>query len=226
MKIKSTIIALVLVMTGLVIAPAANAAEIAKVVSFSVTPDEIELTSTNSIVSFELIVSHPSGIENSSTLLTLSSSTNNSVVTYLNRTDANPAATTVRFKGSLSVPRDLEPGVYKYSASGVKNNSLAGYQFDTGIIEGGKIRTLAGAENGLLVRFSGDLALDYKTFYGPTHDSTQSFSYENTKKYNSKNTSYYCYNIYNPKLMDRKKNIFDKIINSCLKPKKSTSCFC
>jgi hypothetical protein len=185
MKIKSTIIALALVMTGLVIAPAANAAEIAKVVSFSVTPDEIELTGTNSTVSFELIVSHPSGIENSSTLLTLSSSTNNSVVTYLNRTDANPAATTVRFKGSLSVPRDLEPGVYKYSASGVKNNSLAGYQFDTGIIEGGKIRTLAGAENGLLVRFSGDLALDYKTFYGPTHDSTQSFSYENTKKYNS-----------------------------------------
>jgi hypothetical protein len=184
MKIKSLIVA-VLLMAGVVVAPSANAAEIAKVVSFSVTPDEIELTGANSTVSFELVVSHPSGIENTSTLLTLQSSTNNSVITYLSRTDANPAATTVTFKGSLTVPRDLEPGVYKYSAAGVKNNSSAGYQFDTGIIEGGKFRSLVGAENGLLVRSSGDLNLDYATFYGPTHDLTQSFSYENTKKYNS-----------------------------------------
>jgi hypothetical protein len=184
MKIKSLFVA-VLIMTGVVVAPAANAAEIAKVVSFSVTPDEIELTGANSTVSFELVVSHPSGIENSSTLLTLKSSTNNSVVTYLNRTDSNLAATTVTFKGSLTLPRDLEPGVYKYSAAGVKNNSSAGYQFDTGIIEGGKFRTLVGAESGLLVRSSGDLNLIYSTFYGPTHDLTQSFSYENTKKYNS-----------------------------------------
>jgi hypothetical protein len=184
MKIKSLFVA-VLLMAGVVVAPTANAAEIAKVVSFSVTPDEIELTGANSTVSFELVVSHPSGIENSSTLLTLKSSTNNSVVTYLNRTDSNLAATTVTFKGSLTLPRDLEPGVYKYSAAGVKNNSSAGYQFDTGIIEGGKFRTLVGAESGLLVRSSGDLNLVYSTFYGPTHDLTQSFSYENTKKYNS-----------------------------------------
>jgi hypothetical protein len=184
MKIKSLFVA-VLLMAGVVVVPAANAAEIAKVVSFSVTPDEIELTGANSTVSFELVVSHPSGIENSSTLLTLKSSTNNSVVTYLNRTDSNLAATTVTFKGSLTLPRDLEPGVYKYSAAGVKNNSSAGYQFDTGVIEGGKIRTLMGAESGLLVRSSGDLNLVYSTFYGPTHDLTQSFSYENTKKYNS-----------------------------------------
>jgi hypothetical protein len=172
-------------MAGVVVAPTANAAEIAKVVSFSVTPDEIELTGANSTVSFELVVSHPSGIENTSTLLTLQSSTNNSAITYLNRTDSNPAATTVTFRGSLTVPRDLEPGVYKYSAAGVKNNSSAGYQFETGIIEGGKFRSLVGAESGLLVRSSGVLNLDYATFYGPTHDSTQSFAYENTKKYNS-----------------------------------------
>jgi hypothetical protein len=184
MKIKSLFIA-VLLLAGVVVAPTANAAEIAKVVSFSATPDEIELTGANSTVSFELVVSHPSGIENSSTLLTLKSSTNNSVVTYLNRTDANSAATIVTFKGSLTVPRDLEPGVYSYSVVGVKNNSSAGYQFDTGTIEGGKIRSLVGAESGLLVRSGGDLNFDYATFYGPTHDSTQSFSYQNTQKYNS-----------------------------------------
>jgi hypothetical protein len=184
MKIKSLFVA-VLLMAGVLVAPTANAAEIAKVVSFSATPDEIELTGANSTVSFELVVSHPSGIENSSTLLTLKSSTNNSVVTYLNRTDASSAATIVTFKGSLTVPRDLEPGVYSYSVVGVKNNSSAGYQFDTGTIEGGKIRSLVGAESGLLVRSGGDLNFDYATFYGPTHDSTQSFSYQNSQKYNS-----------------------------------------
>jgi hypothetical protein len=186
MKIKSLFVA-VLLMGGVLVAPAANAAETAKVVSFSVTPDEIELTGANSTVSFELVVSHPSGIENTSTLLTLQSSTNNSTITYLNRTDTNPAATTVTFKGSLTVPRDLEPGVYKYSVAGVKNNSSAGYQFDTGVIEGGKFRSLVGAESGLLVRSGGELNLNYATFYGPTHDSTQSFSYQDTKKYNSIN---------------------------------------
>jgi hypothetical protein len=184
MKIKSLFVAVLLV-TGVVVVPPASAAEIAKVVSFSVTPDEIELTGTSSTVSFELVVSHPSGIENTSTLLTLKSATNNSVVTYLNRTDSNRQATTVTFRGSLAVPRDLEPGLYSYSVVGVKNNSSAGYQFDTGTIEGGKIRSLVGAESGLLVRSGGDLNFDYATFYGPTHDSTQSFSYQNTQKYNS-----------------------------------------
>jgi hypothetical protein len=184
MKIKSLLVA-VLLMGGVLVTPSALAAEIPKVVSFSVTPDEIELTAANSTVSFELVVSHPSGIENTSTLLTLKSSANNSVVTYLNRTDANPASTTVTFKGILTLPRDLAPGVYTYSAAGVKNNSSAGYRFDTGIIEGGKIRSLVGAEGGLLVRSSGELNLDYSTFYGPTHDLTQSFPYENTKKYNT-----------------------------------------
>jgi hypothetical protein len=184
MKIKSFFVAVLLV-GGVLVAPSAVAAEIAKVVSFSVSPDEIELTGANSTVSFELVVSHPSGIENSSTLLTLKNSANNSVVTYLNRTDANPASTTVTFKGILTLPRDLAPGVYTYSAAGVKNNSSAGYQFNTGTIEGGKFRSLVGAESGLLVRSSGELNLDYSTFYGPTHDLTQSFPYENTKKYNT-----------------------------------------
>jgi hypothetical protein len=184
MKIKSLFVA-VLLMAGVVVTPSAVAAETAKVISFSVTPDEIELTGASSSVSFELVVSHPNGIENTSTLLTLKSATNNSVVTYLNRTDSNPASTTVTFRGSVTVPRDVNPGVYSYSVVGVKNNSSAGYQFDTGTIEGGKIRSLVGAESGLLVRSGGELNFDYATFYGPTHDSTQSFSYQDTKKYNS-----------------------------------------
>jgi hypothetical protein len=184
MKIRSLFVAVLLV-AGVAVTPGATAAEIAKVISFSVTPDEIELTGASSNVSFELVVSHPSGIENSSTLLTLESGANNSVVTYLNRTDSNPAATTVTFRGNVTVPRDVNPGVYTYSVVGVKNNSSAGYQFDTGTIEGGKIRLLVGAESGLLVRSGGDLNFDYATFYGPTHDSTQSFSYQDTKKYNS-----------------------------------------
>ena len=198
MKIKSLFVA-VLLMGGVLVAPPAGAAETAKVISFSITPDEIELTAPSTTVSFELVVSHPSGIENTSTLLTLKSATNNSVVTYLNRTDSNTAATTVTFRGSVSVPRDVTPGVYTYSAMGVKNNSSAGYQFNTGIIEGGKIRSLVGAESGLLIRSGGDLNFDYATFYGPTHDLTQSFSYQNTQKYNSINTPIWKVGeIYNP----------------------------
>jgi hypothetical protein len=121
-------------------------------------------------------------------MLTMKNSRNDTLATYLTRTDANTAVAKVTFKGSLTVPRDINPGVYTFSAGGVKNNSSAGYQYETGTIEGGKVRALVGAESGLLVRSGGDLNFDYATFVGPAYDTTLGVSYNDPAKYNSSNT--------------------------------------
>jgi hypothetical protein len=103
----------------------------------------------------------------------------------LNRTDPNPAATKVTFKGTLVAPREVNPGVYTFSVPGFKNNSSAGYQYETGTIVGGKVRTIVGAETALLIRSGGELNFDFATFVGPTHNQLAGITYQNTVKYNS-----------------------------------------
>jgi hypothetical protein len=184
MKVKSIFVA-ILLMGGVVIAPSANAAtENPKVESFTFSPQEIELTGADTSVNFELVVTHPSGIEDSSTLLTLINSQNASFITYLNRTNANLSDSKVTFKGKITLPRSIPSGVYTFSAASVKNNSSAGYQRGTGLIEPGNIRTLIGAESGLLVRSGGELNFDYSTFVGPTYDSKTTYIFKNKLKYN------------------------------------------
>ena len=185
MKIKSLFVAVLLM--GGVLVPPAQASEKPTVESFTFSPQDIDITGASTVVSFELVVSHPAGIDATSTMLTLKNSRNDTLAAYLTRTDPNPALAKVTFKGSLTVPRDINPGVYTFSASGVKNNSSAGYQYETGTIEGGKVRALVGAESGLLVRSGGDLNFDYATFVGPAYDTTVSVSYNNPTKYNSSN---------------------------------------
>jgi hypothetical protein len=184
MKIKLLFVA-VLLMAGVVVSPAAQAAtENPKVESFTFSPQEIELTGADTSVNFELVVSHPSGIEDSSTLLTLVNSQNTSLVAYLNRTSTNLSDTKVTFKGKITIPRNIPSGVYTFSAASVKNNSSAGYQRGTGLIEPTNVRTLAGAESGLLVRSGGDLNFEYATFFGPTYDSKNTYLFKNKLKYN------------------------------------------
>jgi hypothetical protein len=185
MKIKSLLVA-VLLMGGVFVAPA-HASEKPTVESFTFSPQDIDLTGASTVVAFELVVSHPSGIDATSTMLTLKNSRNDTLAAYLTRTDPNTAAAKVTFKGSLTVPRDINPGVYTFTAASVRNNSSAGYQYETGTIEGGKVRGLVGAESGLLVRSGGDLNFDYATFVGPAYDTTVSVSYNNPTKYNSSN---------------------------------------
>jgi hypothetical protein len=173
-------------MGGVFVAPA-HASEKPTVESFTFSPQDIDLTGASTVVAFELVVSHPSGIDATSTMLTLKNSRNDTLAAYLTRTDPNTAAAKVTFKGSLTVPRDINPGVYTFTAASVRNNSSAGYQYETGTIEGGKVRGLVGAESGLLVRSGGDLNFDYATFVGPAYDTTVSVSYNNPTKYNSSN---------------------------------------
>jgi len=186
MKIKSTIVAVALGVS-LLWAPAASANQKPIIDSFTFTPNEIDLLNPQTKVDIELIVSHPSGIENISTMATLTSARNDTLVTYLTRTDSpvNSALSKVTFKGSLVVPRDITTGVYNFSIAAVKNNSSAGYQYETDPLDQKKIRNIVGAEYGLLVRSGGDLNLSYDTFVGPAYDSTLGITYNDFAKYNS-----------------------------------------
>ena len=187
MKIKSALVAAFL-MIG--IAPGiAQANERPVVESFSFTPNDLDLISANTNVAFELVVSHPSGINNSSTLATLTGPNGSTLATYLTRTDSpvNLAQTKVTFKGTLTVPRNIAAGAYTVSVAEVNNNSTAGYEYSTGVITPKKLRELIGAEYSLLIRNSGDLNLSYDTFVGPTHNTTLGISYNNPAVYNNDN---------------------------------------
>jgi len=187
MKIKSAIVAMLL-MVGL--APGVAQANVRPVVeSFSFTPNDLDLISANTNVAFELVVSHPSGIKNISTLATLTGPNGSTLATYLTRSDSpvNLSQAKVTFKGTLTVPQNIAAGAYTVSVAEVNNNSTAGYEYDTGVITPKKLRDLVGAEYSLLVRNSGDLNLSYDTFVGPTHNTTIGIAYNNPTVYNNNN---------------------------------------
>ena len=184
MKFKSAIVAIALGVS-LLWAPTSSANQKPIIESFTFTPNDIDLLNSQTTVDIELVVSHPSGISSTSTIATLTSARNFILATNLTRTDSpvNSALTKVTFKGSLVVPRDTATGVYNFSITAIKNNSSAGYQYETDALDQKKLRNIIGAEFGLLIRYSGDLNLSYDTFVGPTYDST-GISYNDSAKYN------------------------------------------
>ena len=188
MKFKVMLSAIVLSVSIFQFVPAqANQKPIVE--SFTFTPNEVDLLSTNTLVNIELIVSHPSGIENISTLATFTSSRNDTLSTLLTRTDSplNSSLAKVTFKGSISIPRLINTGVYTLTTANIKNNSSAGYQYETGLIEAAKVRTLMGAESGLLVKNNGELNLAYDTFVGPAYDTTLGISFNDLNTYKPSN---------------------------------------
>jgi hypothetical protein len=187
MKIKSIFVALLLTLS---LAPNVAQANVRPIVeSFTFTPNEVELISANTTVSFELVVSHPSGIKNSNTQVNLVGLNGSTLAATLNRSDAplNPSLTKVTFKGSLVIPQNITAGAYTVTVNEVSNNPSAGYEYGTGTITTSKLRDLIGAESALLVRNSGDLNLNYDTFVGPTHDTTLGIAYNNPAIYNNNN---------------------------------------
>lgn len=187
MKIKSALVA-VLLTIGLVPGVAqANARPIVE--SFTFTPNDVELVSANTNISFELVVSHPSGIKNTQTSATLTGPNGSTLAVNLIRSDSpvNLSITKVVFRGTLTVPQTMPAGSYTINVAEVSNNPSAGYEYGTGVITPSKLRDLTGAENVLLIRNSGDLNLVYDTFVGPTYNTTLSISYNNPAKYNNNN---------------------------------------
>ena len=155
--------------------------------SFKVQPETIELNAATTKIDFELIVSHPLGIENEKVEVTIFNSRGDSFTTQLYRTEfpKNFDLKKVVFKGSFSFPRNAYVGVYKYKASTVKNLDLEGYQYETGVIMGPILRTTIGIEEGILVTSFGNLDLDFDTFVGPTYDNFSGISFIDVRKYNS-----------------------------------------
>jgi hypothetical protein len=187
MKFKSILIAVVL---ALALTPTIAGANVKPVVeSFNFTPNDLDLISANTNITFELVVSHPNGIKNSTTQVNLSGPNGSTLATNLVRTDSplNAALPKVTFKGVLTIPQGIAPGAYSVSVAEVSNNSTAGYEYGTGVITPSKLRDLLGAENALLVRSNGDLNLSYDTFVGPTHNTTISVAYNNPTLFNNNN---------------------------------------
>jgi hypothetical protein len=188
MKIKSALISALLI-TGLIPLTATHANVKPVVESFTFTPNELELVSANTNVSFELIVSHPSGIKNTTTQVTLTGPYGSTLSTNLTRTDSpiNLALSKVTFRGTFTIPQNINNGAYTVSVAEVSNNSSAGYEYGTGVITPSKLRDLVGAESSLLIRNSGELNLIYDTFVGPTHNTSLGIAYINPTVYNNNN---------------------------------------
>ena len=187
MKIKSIVTVAIM---ALALTPAIASANVRPIVeSFTFTPNDFDLISSNTNVVFELVVSHPNGIRNTNTQVTLTGPFGSTLTTNLIRSDSpvNLALTKVTFKGTLNVSQSILAGAYSVSVAEVENNSSAGYSFGTGVITPIKLRELIGAEYALLVRNGGDLNLVYNTFVGPTHDTTLGLSYNNPATYNNAN---------------------------------------
>ena len=188
MKIKSALIAALLI-TGLMPITASYANVKPVVESFTFTPNEVELISANTNVAFELVVSHPAGIKNTTTQVSLTGPLGSTLATSLTRTDSpvNLSLNKVTFKGTLTIPQNINNGAYTVSVAEVSNNSSAGYEFGTGVITPSKLRDLVGAESALLIRNNSELNLVYDTFIGPTHNTTLGIAYSNPSVYNNNN---------------------------------------
>ena len=165
--------------------PISLALEKPVVEKFTASKLEVDLTDPDLAIDFEVTISHPKGIENDSTLLIFTNSTSTTLSIILTRTDtpANYANSKVTFKGKMTLPRNLTPGVYTYAIDGVRNNLDNGTRFPTGIVNGPLVRNLKGAESGILVRSNGELNLNYETFNGPAFGSQSGISYLNPGKY-------------------------------------------
>jgi len=184
MKIKSLFVAIGLLFSVAAL-PSALAVEKPTVESFTASKLDVDVADPDLTIDFEVVISHPKGLENTSTLLILTNAAATTISTPLIRTDSpvNFTNTKVTFKGKITLPRSLTPGVYTYSIDGVRNNIDSGTRFPTGIVPGPVVRDLKSAESGILVRSNGFLNLDYETINGPAFGSQSGISYINAAKY-------------------------------------------
>jgi len=185
MKIR---LALISTLVAFSLMPSIAQANVRPVVeSFTFTPNDLDLISINTNIVFELVVSHPKGIKNTSTVATLTGPYGSTLSTNLTRNDSpiNLSLTKVTFKGILTISQAIFAGAYTVSVAEVSNNLSAGYEYSSGVIIPSKLRDLVGAENALLVRTNGDLNLIYDTFVGPTHNVNLPVVYDNPDLYNN-----------------------------------------
>jgi hypothetical protein len=180
MKIKSLFVA-VLLMAGVVVAPA-NAADDAAwqkpvLKAFSFTPNDVELSSGKTDVEITLTVVHPLGISNQNVVVHLENSVFGGNFAYsisISRTDApvDSKLSTVTFKGIMKLDPSMPSGVWEFRSESLTPNSdssLENFTPRSATFTPPVFRDFAGGETALLVRKSGNLNFDFKTFVGPVH---------------------------------------------------------
>jgi hypothetical protein len=180
MKIKSLFVA-VLLMAGVVVAPADAADDSAwqKPVlnTFSFTPNEVELSSGKTDVEITLTVTHSLGISNQSVIVHLENSVyggNFAYSTSISRTDSpvNTKLNSVTFKGILKLDPSMPAGIWEFRSESLTPNSdptLGNFTPRSATFTPAAIRDFAGGETALLVRKSGYLNFDFKTFSSGKH---------------------------------------------------------
>ena len=154
------------------------------VISFTMSPTSLDVTSSNNIVTFDLKVSSPTGIASTQTLATLTNGAGISLSTPLVRTDApvNYNLQTVEFKGTLFLANSSQAGVYTGSANPVfalNSDGTTGYP--TATLFPTTTSQLVGAPNAIQVRVSGYLNFNYPTFIGPSFNKSNGAQFSNPK---------------------------------------------
>ena len=184
MKPKAIFIAITVVLSVGSL-PVVNAVDQPIVEKFTASQTDIDLNNPDLKIDFEAIFTHPDGLGDTSTMLTLTNGGTNTLSIPLIRTDipVNFSKTSVVYRGSITIPRNFSTGVYTYSLDGVTSNLSAGLRIPSGIILGPNLRSTKGAEAGLLLRNNGFLDLDYSTINGPTYEDQSDKSYVNAGKY-------------------------------------------
>jgi hypothetical protein len=153
------------------------------VVSFTLSSDNIDLASSNTRVTFDLVVSNPTGIASTQSLLTVSNAGANLVIAQLIRTDlpVNSSLQTVKFEGTADLS-SLPAGAYSVSAAPITSlNSNGSFGYTTGVLSPTTSSKVKGAENLLLIRSNGDLNYSYPTFTGPAYNKTLGNVFVNPK---------------------------------------------
>jgi hypothetical protein len=178
MKLKSMLVA-ILLLTGVTMSPAIadETFQLPLIESFTVSQDDIELASTNRSLTFTLVVSHNIGIASINPLLKFQSVDQNfQIETKMNRTDSpvNFSAKKVTFNAQIQIPASFRQGLYEFYAEPIEGLPINNKAISpiTGIIRPANFTNFPNAENLVRLRLNGNLNLDFKTFVGPSYDTS------------------------------------------------------
>jgi hypothetical protein len=185
-QIKKVVLASVtlVVFSGVVQSAQADTPTVPTLVSFTMSPNSVDIATPNTTVTFDLIVNNPAGISSNQVLVTLTDGGSNSVVVPILRTDSpvNSPLQTVEFKGSYTIASNLPTGVYKATAAPVIGLTTTGSQgYSTQILSATTTSAVVGAENSLTIRNGGYLNFAYSTFTGPAFNLTLANHFVNPK---------------------------------------------
>ena len=156
----------------------ANIYEKPKLISFTYTPNEIDLNKGVGEISLILKVSHPVGVSDNSVIIRLQKKISNTstveISTPIARIDSptDKSLKEITFSGKIYIPVNTDPGVWNISSDPIKSYSTlgtAGWESDR--FEPGDVREMKNAKNALLVRLNTDLNFDFQTFVGPLYNS-------------------------------------------------------